>query len=435
MRDKIMPKPAPASRWLFCSLLLLTCIATAQPAGQPFPVNVTPLLVDEPNPVLSFWRDQVHYPFPVRYAKAVDSRRVEWEIAYMDEYAGPAGQKSKARTLVLIHGRGANAGTWAQLMSAALRAGMRVIALDIPHYGKSIPGNLDKPLMRSLDDVREIFHAIIVDQLQVKKAVYLGHSLGGQLVFGYALRYPQAVERIVAVSSGGLEEFNPSGLYNPAMERNQEMWEKAWEGTTLLAREFARQPHVIEADYYFQGDGRSPGYFLRDGTVPRFITDARKKMIAGNEKEYRNYITSYVHEIYTVGVELLSNDPQNLNRRLDGLKMPVFLVMGGRDPFFPATLATGNSDLRLDLLKPFHDRLKAKGNPPQIKVYQGAGHFIHTDLPEMLAQDVLAFIDGKQVPGTENVAAYETSILHDLGLRKQLTNFWQELVLDCLSRT
>jgi pimeloyl-ACP methyl ester carboxylesterase len=425
--------------WLLsCALALILFLiagwAMAQAGGPPYQVNSAALAADEPDPVKSFWRDQVHYPFPVKYAKAADSRGVEWEIAYMDEYAGPPAQKDQARVLVLIHGRGTNAATWNDLMHSALRAGLRVIALDIPHYGKSIPGNLDKPLARSLDDVREAFHQVLVGQLQVKKAVYLGHSLGGQIAFGYALRYPEAVERLVAVASGGLEEFNPTALYRRSLERDIGKWEQVWSGTLLLAREFARQPHTIEADYYFQGDGRSPGYFLRDGLTPRFITDLRKKMIAGNEKEYRNYITTTIHEIYTVGVELLADDPRNLNRRIEHLKMPVLLAMGARDPFFPANIATGNSDVRLDLLKPFYERLKARGNPPQIRLYQDAGHFIHTDIPEQFNRDVLAFIGGKAVIGTENVAAYETSVLHDLGIGKAVTNYWRDLVLDCMSQ-
>jgi homoserine O-acetyltransferase len=412
---------------IFLASIWFCAGALAQEAGTPAP---KPLTVAEPDPAKSFWRDQVQYPYPVKYAKAADGRGVTWEIAYMDEYAGPPAQKAAARTLVLIHGRGTSAATWAEVMQTGLRAGLRVIALDIPHYGKSIPGNLDKPLARSLSDIREVFYNVIVEQLQARKAIYLGHSLGGQLAAGYALRYPQAVERLVLVATGGLEEFHPTGLYQRGFERDMQAWDQVWKNIGLLGREFARQPHTIEADYYFQGDGRNPGYFLRDGAIPRFITETRKKMIAGNEKEYRNYVTTYIREIYHVGSELLSNDPQNLTRRLGELKMPVFLAMGARDPFFPVKVATGNSSVKLDLIKPFHDRLQARGNPPQVKLYD-AGHFLFTDQAELFQRDLMAFIDGREVAGRENVAAYETSLLHDLAIGKKLSNFWQELVLDC----
>lgn len=424
---------------LICCLLATTLVglpmAIAQPAA-PLKMSTPKLpVVDQPDPAKSFWRDQVHYPFPVKYAQASGRRGVAWEIAYMDEYAGPARQKAQARTLVLIHGRGTNAGTWGQLMQTALAHGMRVVALDIPHYGKSIPGNLDKPLARSLNDVRDAFYQLIVVRLKITKATYLGHSLGGQLVFGYALQHPDHVERIIAVAPGGLEEFTSTGLFNRAFEYDLDEWSRVWQGTGALAREFARRPETIELDYYFQGDGSSPGYFVKDGAYPRFITDIRTRMIAGNEREYRNYVTSYVREMYAVAIEVQATDPNNLNRRLEQLKMPVLLALGEKDPFFPVKVLSGNSDVRLDLVKPFYERLAHKGNAPQIKIYPETGHFPFIDAPEQFAADVLAFMNGKTLAGLENIGTYETTVLRRLGVQKKLTNFWNELVLDCVSRT
>lgn len=416
------------------------CVAALLPllilvAGACFATGTTKPYVDEQiDPARSFWTEYVHYPYPVHYARAADSQGITWQVAYMDEYAGAPADKAKARTLVLIHGRGTNAGTWCELMQSALARGLRVIALDIPHYGKSIPGNVDKPLTRSLDDVREVFHSVIVDQLQVKRATYLGHSLGGQVVFGYALKYPEAVERIIAVAPGGLEEYSASILFDRFYERDLSRWEKTWQPIGMLSREFSRAPYTIEPDYYFNGDGRNFGYFYKDGLVPRFITDIRIKMISANEKEYRNYITSYVHDAYTVGVEVRKDDPQNLNRRLAALKMPILLLMGERDPFFPLKNLSGNSDLKLDMIKPFFSRLSARSNPPQVKIYRGAGHFPFTDnLPEF-SVDVFTFIDGKAVQGSEDVAAYRNTVLRAIGLQRFMNNLMQDLVWSCFSK-
>lgn len=35
-----------------------------------------------------------------------------------------------------------------------------------------------------MQDLREVVYDLVVDQLKVKQATYLGHSLGGQLVMG-----------------------------------------------------------------------------------------------------------------------------------------------------------------------------------------------------------------------------------------------------------
>lgn len=418
-----------ASRILQSLLFTLLLCSGSFAADIPLP------RVDEDiDPAKSFWKDHVHYPYPVHYARATDAQGISWEVAYMDEYAGPSREKSRVKTLILIHGRGTNAASWGELMQAALKNGLRVIALDIPHYGKSIPGNIDKPLTRSLEDVRGVFHHIIVKQLKVEKAVYLGHSLGGQIVFGYALRYPQNVERLIALAPGGLEEFNPSILFDRSLERDFTKWDEVWQKTSLLAREFARAPYTIEPDYYFKGDGRSFGYFYKDGAYPRFITEIRIRMITANEKEYRNYINTYVHEGYTVGIELQKDNPRNLNRRLAELKMPVLLIMGEIDPLYPMKSLTGNADIRLDMVKPFAERLGAAGNPPQIKIYAGAGHFPHTDNPEQFSRDVLTFSEGKNLTGLEDVARYPSSWTRRLGLQRTYNHLMQQLIWDCFSK-
>lgn len=65
--------------------------------------------VGQPSASQSFWRDTVQYSLPVKYAQAKDARGNDWEIAYIDEYIGKE-DKSKAKTLVLVHGKGANMG-------------------------------------------------------------------------------------------------------------------------------------------------------------------------------------------------------------------------------------------------------------------------------------------------------------------------------------
>ncbi len=89
----------------------------------------------------------------------------------------------------------------------ALQRGLRVIAPDLPHYGMSGPGNLDKSPARTMQDMRDVVHELVVNQLGVKQAFYLGHSLGGQVVLGYALSWPDAVQGLVLEAPAGLEEY------------------------------------------------------------------------------------------------------------------------------------------------------------------------------------------------------------------------------------
>ena len=158
----------------------------------------------KPDPAKSFWKDEMVSPFPVKYAKVKDRRGVEWEIGYFDEYCG---KDKNPPVLVVVHGKGAFAAHYGYLIKYAVERGYRVIAPDMPQWGMSGPGNLDKPMTRTLDDVRDAFHALIVGKLGVKKAFYHGHSLGGATVLGYALRYPDAVRGLILEGPAGLEEY------------------------------------------------------------------------------------------------------------------------------------------------------------------------------------------------------------------------------------
>ena len=156
------------------------------------------------DPNKSFWKDYVTYPYPVKYATAKDSTGTSWQIGYMDEYAGT---DKDPKVLVIIHGKGAFGGHYGNVIQYALRSGLRVIVPDLPHYGMSGPGNLDKSPARTMQDMREVVYDLVVNQLGVKKAFYLGHSLGGQLVMGYALTWPEAVQGLVLEAPAGLEEY------------------------------------------------------------------------------------------------------------------------------------------------------------------------------------------------------------------------------------
>ena len=105
------------------------------------------------DPSKSFWKDFVTYPYPVKYATAKDSRGTSWQIGYMDEYAGT---EKDPKVLVIIHGKGAFGGHYGNIMQYALRSGLRVIVPDLPHYGMSGPGNLDKSPARTMQDMREV---------------------------------------------------------------------------------------------------------------------------------------------------------------------------------------------------------------------------------------------------------------------------------------
>jgi len=358
------------------------------------------------DPKKSFWKDAVTYPYPVKYADVRDGAGTTWQIGYMDEYAG---DKPNPQVLVIIHGKGAFAGHYGNVMQYALRSGFRVIAPDLPHYGMSGPGNLDKSPARTMQDMRDVVHELVVNQLGVKRAAYLGHSLGGQLAMGYALTWPEAVQDLILEAPAGLEEYprdvvvapgKTAPLFDPSFARDFTKWKAAWDQTGVLASEIGRTEQGVRDFFYFKK--RDPatgavarsqsGYFMNDSEYARLHTEQRIGLIKGNSKELEQWANVFIFDIYAMVAELQRDDPKNLYERLTQIKVPIFLAFGDKEPFIPGTSLNGLKNLGRDVINPFMTRMSEAGNRPVLKIYPDTGHFIHTDNPVEFSADVVDFI-------------------------------------------
>jgi len=266
-----------------------------------------------------------------------------------------------------------------------------------------------------------VVHGLVVDQLGVKTATYLGHSMGGQLVLGYALSWPDAVEKLVLEAPAGLEEYpreitvapgKKLDLFNPAFASDFEAWKATWDQTGLREREKNLTPQQIDDFFHFRQ--RDPvtgavspansGYFLRDSQYARLHTDQRIGMIKSDPKEFQQWVDLFIYDIYTMAIELQEADPNNLYRRLVNIKAPIFLAFGAKEPFIPGHAFNGLSDLSREAILPFMRRMAVAGRDLTVKVYPSAAHFIHTDEPVAFPEDAVDFTKTGRVntttPGT-----------------------------------
>jgi homoserine O-acetyltransferase len=259
-----------------------------------------------------------------------------------------------------------------------------------------------------MQDLREVVYDLVVNQLKVKQATYFGHSLGGQVVLGYALMYPDAVRSLVLEAPAGLEEYprevtvgpgKKAKLFDASLARDFDKWKEVWGPTQVLATEIARPEQNIREFFYFKkrdpvtgAVGRSKsGYFMNDSEYARFHTEQRVGLTKGNPKELEQWANVYIFDIYTMVAELQQDDPKNLYRRLTEIKAPIFLAFGDKEPFIPGTAFNGLKDLGRDIITPFMTRMTGANNRPILKIYPDTGHFIHTDNPVEFPADVTDF--------------------------------------------
>ena len=93
--------------------------------------------------------------------------------------------------LVMVHGFGVESMLYAQTLARTAALGFRVVALDIAGHGESASIGL----WPHLDDYVDVLDRAI-DQLGIRRAVFMGHSMGGRIVTELCARRP---DRAIAV--------------------------------------------------------------------------------------------------------------------------------------------------------------------------------------------------------------------------------------------
>lgn len=100
--------------------------------------------------------------------------------------------------LLLIHGMAGTCANWESVIEP-LAINRTVIAPDFPGHGASAPGGGDYSLGSLASGLRDLLLA-----LGHERATLVGHSLGGGVAMQFTYQFPEMVERLVLVSSGGL---------------------------------------------------------------------------------------------------------------------------------------------------------------------------------------------------------------------------------------
>ena len=130
---------------------------------------------------------------PSQHGRGADRGRVDVHghaVNYVEAGSGPV--------LLLIHGMAGTAPNWESVIEP-LALHNTVIAPDFPGHGISAPGGGDYSLGSLASGLRDLMLT-----LGHERATLVGHSLGGGVALQFTYQFPEMVERLVLVSSGGL---------------------------------------------------------------------------------------------------------------------------------------------------------------------------------------------------------------------------------------
>lgn len=264
------------------------------------------------------------------------------KLSYVDSGSGEA--------ILFVHGLLGSHRNWRHLVDR-LDNTNRVIVPDLFGHGASEKHEGDYSPSAQAATLRDL-----IDRLGIDRVTIVGHSLGGGISLAFCYLFPERVERLVLVGTGGLgREVSPvlraatlpvadwvlPVIASPWVRSSAEMvgrglslfgWRAshdiraAWEGFTELSDADARRAFLA---------------------TTRAVMNSRGQTIAAHE---------YLLELAA---------------------LPVLVVWGTHDMVIPVDHAK-----RLSELAP----------ACQIEIFDGAGHFPHLDQPDRFADVLRAFM-------------------------------------------
>ena len=271
--------------------------------------------------------------------------------------------------VVLIHGMLNSSSHW-RSVALNLAGDYTVVAPDLIGHGDSAAPRGDYSLGAHAASIRDLLSAIGID-----RATIVGHSLGGGVAMQFFYQFPQRVERLVLVSSGGLgREVSP--LLRTA----------ALPGMSALLS-LTIHPRLVgalwNAGSRLRERGASSGVYLQ--AIARALRPLENAEAQG----------AFLHTLRSVidvhGQRVAATDRLYLLE-----SMPTLIVWGERDNTIPIE----------------HGRRAHEATPNSI--FQSlplAAHFPHLEDPEGLSALLREFIVGTR-PGQIEDADWGTVLAH-----------------------
>ncbi len=253
-----------------------------------------------------------------------------------------------AQPIVFHHGWPLSADDWDAQMMFFLNQGFRVIAHDRRGHGRSSQTDTGNEMDTYAADV-----AAVVEHLKLKNAVHVGHSTGGGEVAHYVAR----------AKAGRVAKAVLIGAVPPVMLKS----EKNPGGLPLEVFDGFRAALVANRAQFYIDIPTGPfyGFNRKDAKVSQGLIDNwwRQGMMGGAKAHYDCIKafseTDFTEDLKTIGV-------------------PVLLMHGEDDQIVPIA---DSAEIGIKLLK--------KG---QLKVYKGLPHGMASTHPDVINNDLLAFI-------------------------------------------
>jgi pimeloyl-ACP methyl ester carboxylesterase len=270
--------------------------------------------------------------------------------------------------ILLLHGIGDNSSTW-ETVQLKLAQRFTVIAPDLLGHGKSDKPRADYSVAAYANGMRDLLAVLDIDRVTL-----VGHSLGGGVTMQFAYQYPQLVERIVLVGTGGVTKDVHFLLRLASLPM----------GSEALA--LLRLPGALPA---LQLAGRIIGTALGSTSFGRDLPDALRVLAELPEPTASAAFSRTLRAV----VDWRGQVVTMLDRCYLTESVPVQLIWGAKDSVIPVG----------------HARMAHAAMPgSQLEIFERAGHFPFHEDPDRFVEVVERFIDSTEP------AEYDQDLLRNL---------------------
>lgn len=179
-------------------------------------------------------------------------------------------------TVLCVHGITANCRCWDN-MARALAPTHRVLAMDLRGRGKSDRPPSGYSISHHCEDIR-----CLLDDLDLEKAVLMGHSLGAFITLAFSATYPERVERLVLVDGGGkLSQDQMARVFQgikPSLDRLGKVFPSREDYVNNIKQAPFLQPWLPILDTYYHYEIEEVDGGVRSGILPEHIQEEAENL-------------------------------------------------------------------------------------------------------------------------------------------------------------
>ena len=270
-------------------------------------------------------------------------------------FGGPDG----GSTVVLVHGLGGSHLNW-DLFAPLLRPHARVLALDLPGFGRSEPGDRRTTVQ---DNVKVLDR--FLREVAGSPAVLVGNSMGGMISILQAAGSPQTVSGLVLLDAA---VPGPRRTLDPLVALTFGIYAIPRLGERFLVLRRKRSTPLRQVRDMLHLCGVDPDAVPPE-TIDRSLALIEQRQdVPGMDKAFLSAARSLVR---------LLVDPRSYRTAMASIRVPVLMVQGDKDRLVPVTAARDIAGRHPDW---HYLELPGVGHVPQLQV------------PEQLATAVLAWL-------------------------------------------